>query len=474
MSLTFRILLGFLVIGGLSFAFLLDRILLRIERQYLEAAEDPMVDAANLLAGFVALDLEDGDFDWAAPVRKSTTRNPQARIYSKFKERIEMDFYITDAEGTVLYDSSGLTPIGADHSRKLEIYQTLRGNYGARSSRLMENDETSSIMFVAAPVHNSSGDVIGVVSLYKPQKSLHEFMGETRRVLRGFALFALLAMLVGGALASRWITAPVRQLTDYVTAVAAGKKPIRPKFASRSMERLATAFETMRDSLEGRGAIESYVQALTHEMKSPVSAIRGAAELLQEPMPDAQQKKFLSNIHVETERLSRLTERLLLLSAVENQKQLQQKTPVDLKALVENVLQEASPLATSLGVRLHFAPTADVLVEGESPLLHLAIANLVQNALEFSSNGTQVDVRLSKEAGRALVEILDRGPGVPDFAQEKIFERFYSLPRPRTGRKSTGLGLCLAREALILHGGKLELSPRVKGGTAAIISLPLP
>jgi two-component system, OmpR family, sensor histidine kinase CreC len=472
MSLTFRILLGFLVIGGLSFAFLLDRVLLRIERQYLEAAEDPMVDAANLIAGFLAADWENGGSAWEATVNSAMKRNPGARIYQKLKQRIEMDFYITDARGIIVFDSSGMLPEGADHSRKLEIYHTLRGNYGARSSRLREEDAASSIMFVAAPVHDSYGRLVGVVSIYKPQQSLHEFIGETRRVLRGFAIFAMLAMLAGGLLASRWITAPVRKLTDYVAAVAGGKKPKRPKLSSRSMDRLAAAFEEMRDSLDGRGAIESYVQTLTHEMKSPVSAIRGAAELLDEPMPEAQRKKFLANIRMETERLARLTEGLLLLSSVENQKELQQKRSVDLCELLEAVVQESSPLAAAQGVPIELDCRDRLRITGETGLLHLAVANLLKNALEFSPPGAGVGVVLRKEAGEAVIEVLDHGPGIPDFAKEKVFERFFSLPRPQTGRKSTGLGLCLAREAVALHAGKLELAPRPGGGTLATILLP--
>jgi two-component system sensor histidine kinase CreC len=279
-------------------------------------------------------------------------------------------------------------------------------------------------------------------------------------------------MVLGGLAASHWITSPIRSLTGYVEAVARGEKPKRPRFASRSMDQLARAFEEMRDAVQGKSAIETYVQTLTHEMKSPVAAIRGAAELLGEDMPEAQRLRFLSNIRTETERLANLTERLLTLSAVERRKELESPKPVNLTQLIHAVLTEFEPSLQNKDLIFQSAIEDGLVIRGEADLLRLAIANLIQNAIDFAPPKSAVRVQAKRAESLMEVEVSDSGPGVPDYACERVFERFYSLPRPASGRKSTGLGLCLVREATLLHGGSVTLTRNPDGGTSARITLP--
>jgi two-component system sensor histidine kinase CreC len=112
-------------------------------------------------------------------------------------------------------------------------------------------------------------------------------------------------------------------------------------------------------------------------------------------------------------------------------------------------------------------------VRGEAFLLEQAISNLVQNALDFTPTGGAVHVALRVDGERVIVTVEDNGPGVPDYALEKIFDRFYSLPRPDTGRKSSGLGLSIVREIARLHAGEIALENRKDGGARAVLTLPL-
>ena len=475
MTLTARILLGFAVIGGLSFYFLLDRVMERIERQYLEAAEEPMVDAAYLLAGLASEEwpqIAAGKLpSWADGVGLARAADPHARIFTKLKDRVEMDFYIAGKDGVILYDSSGQHAPGSNYAAFLDVARTLRGLYGARSSRAEERDLLSSVMYVGAPIRVGD-EIVGCLSVFKPQRSLHAFIRETRRALWWSAAAALAAMLLGGLLASRWITSPVRALTGYAEAVARGEKPKRPSFASRSMDELADAFERMRDAAQGKDAIESYVQTLTHEMKSPVAAIRGASELLAEPMPETQRQRFLANIRSETERLAKLTEGLLTLSAVERRKELGPAEPIDPRKILDQVAADIAPSAQIKGLRIRLEAGECPAAKGDPALVKLAIGNLLQNAVDFSPHSGRIFLRVSGREGSLRFEIEDEGPGIPDFARARIFERFYSLPRTGGGKKSTGLGLCFAREAALLHGGSCSLECPPGKGTLAIFEIP--
>jgi two-component system sensor histidine kinase CreC len=130
-------------------------------------------------------------------------------------------------------------------------------------------------------------------------------------------------------------------------------------------------------------------------------------------------------------------------------------------------------VAVARNVELRFDHRAGPRVRGERFLLADSIRNLVQNALEFTPAGGSVAMTLRVEANHALIAVEDTGPGIPDYALGKIFDRFYSLPRPDTGRKSSGLGLSIVREIARLHGGEIVLANRQEGGARAVLSLPL-
>ena len=112
-------------------------------------------------------------------------------------------------------------------------------------------------------------------------------------------------------------------------------------------------------------------------------------------------------------------------------------------------------------------------MRGEAFLLGQAVGNLVQNALEFTPPGGTVAVAVARRDRSVCITVEDTGPGVPDYALARIFDRFYSLPRPDSGRKSSGLGLSIVREIARLHGGEANLANRPEGGARAELSLPV-
>ena len=474
MSITSRILFGFALISALGFYFLLNPILDRVERQYLEAAEEPMVDVANILAEMAAPILVGSTSEFSSfqnPFDAARRRVITAKIYEIVKKRVEMDAYFTNAKGVVVFDSGHPERVGENYIGRLDVYKTLLGQYGARSSRADLNDPLSSIMFVAAPILDVQGRIIGVATVYKPQRSMLGFIQKTRHTLRRLGLLAATGALLAGFLLSRWVALPLRRLINYAAAVARGERVALPKLPGKALNELGHNIASMRTALDGRQYVESYVQTLTHEMKSPVAAIRGAAELLDEPMPEAQQKKFLANIRTETNRIEQLSDRLLALSSVESMDQLEHRESVELHALLNQLCDQMQASFATHQVTLSKDIAERMVVDGEPFLLEMAISNLLQNALEFTPAGCRVKITSKVSDNVIKITIDDEGPGVPDYARERIFERFYSLPRPRSGKKSSGLGLCLVREVSTLHGGTVELSSNQKGGTRATLRL---
>jgi two-component system sensor histidine kinase CreC len=114
----------------------------------------------------------------------------------------------------------------------------------------------------------------------------------------------------------------------------------------------------------------------------------------------------------------------------------------------------------------------DPVIEGDALLLHRAVANLVDNALDFSPPGGVVRLSVASKARSVDIVVRDSGPGIPQYAEHKVFEKFYSLPRPSTRKKSTGLGLAFVREIAELHRGRVSLVNGPDGGAVATVSLP--
>lgn len=462
MSLTVRILFSFGLMALAGFACLLNPMLDRVERQYLEATEEPMVDVAEILAALISnqptAELE-APQAWKLGMESAKKRPLHAKIYNLMKEKVLMDFYITDVNGILVYDSGGMGQVGDDFSIHRDVRLTLHGQYGARSSRTDEEDPTSSIMYVGAPIMNGD-DIVGVLSVYKPQRSMLLFIIETKRRLIFLAAMAMILVLALGWLLSRWVTQPLRKLTAYAAAVAKGERPEAPKMPGYNLRVLGETTEAMREALENRKYVESYVQSLTHEMKSPVAGIRGAAELLYEDLTSEKRDLFLGNIQSESMRLQTLVDQLLALSSLENRKALGAPVQISLSALVRRVVNHCESNILQKQIMFELSECEQDAVLGEEFLLETAISNLLQNAIDFSPSGGRIEICVSSSEDRVQLTIEDSGVGIPDYALDRIFDRFYSLPRPGTERKSSGLGLCFVREAVVLHRGSLNISNR--------------
>jgi two-component system sensor histidine kinase CreC len=193
--------------------------------------------------------------------------------------------------------------------------------------------------------------------------------------------------------------------------------------------------------------------------------------LLTEEMPREDRIRFLANLRSESDRLQQIVDRLLELSALEARRDGALAEELDFAEVVAGVVRQAQGFAAAKGISLRAETGSAFPLRGDEFLLAQAISNLVQNAIEFTPRGGAISVRVEERQGRAIATIEDSGAGIPDFALERIFDRFYSLPRPDTGRKSSGLGLSIVREIARLHGGEITLENRSVGGVRAVLSL---
>ena len=472
MPLAIRIFLVYLLFVGLTGYFVLNTVMEEIRPGVRQSTEETLVDTANLMAEILRDDFKAGTLNqnrWPELLKAYGERQPAASIWGLAKNQVNHRIYVTDARGIVVLDSSA-SAVGQDYSRWNDVYLTLRGEYGARSTRSDPDDPGSSVMHVGAPIRDN-GQIIGVVTVAKPNSSLQPYVDRTERRLLGYGAGLIGLGLLFGALLSWWLSRALRRLTGYAQAVSEGRRAELPHYRGGELEQLATAVERMRTQLEGKAYVERYVHTLTHELKSPLAAIRGAAELLQDEMPATQRQRFVSNIDSESARMQQLIERLLNLAQVEQRQGLEERVPVPLAALVDELLETQHARIERKQLRVEQLIAPDLSLLGEAFLLRQALGNLLENALDFSPAQGVLRFAAQRQGEQIEFTLFNQAEPIPDYALTRLSERFYSLPRPDSGRKSTGLGLNFVEEVLQLHGGSLKIG-NVADGVEVTLRLP--
>lgn len=464
-SIRASILLVYLLVVGGGFYAIMSTLTQEIQPRYLESMEESLVDTANILAAQLEQSAEREGYsaDTIEQIfERAYERRFEAQIYSLRKESVDLEIYLTDRIGKVLFDSSNRENKGKDFSNWRDVKLSLQGKYGARATWTERNGERALVLYVAAPVR-IDGRIEGVVTVGKPTSYVNELIARAEGRFEFYIVVAGVAVLLLGAVLSVWLTQPIKRLIAYANALRDGRNASYPKLFGIEANELGRAFEEMRLALEGKRYVERYVQSLTHQLKSPISGISGAAELLEGDMDAAERVKFLANIRRESDRLRRIVDRMLELASVESRRGLQNVESIDLANLTSEVLEASESAIEREGLSVSLVADGAGSISGERFLVRQAIQNLLQNAIDFSPIGSRISVKV-----RGLeVTIEDQGPGIPDYALSKVTDRFYSLVRPKSGEKSSGVGLSFVKEIMALHGGELRVENRETIGVRA-------
>jgi two-component system sensor histidine kinase CreC len=473
MKIGLRIFLGYFLIVALAALLLAQVFVAQVKPGVRQAMEDTLVDTANVLAELATDDLLAGHIDdgtFARRVRGLSGRDFGADIWGFAKRGSNYRVYVTDARGIVAFDSDG-KDVGRDYSRWNDVYRTLRGQYGARSTATDPADKESTVMHVAAPIRDARGAIVGVLTVAKPNRTLAPFIARSQRVVMRWGSVLMGAALLIGLFAAWWLSRQLGRLRRYAQAVTAGERVALPDTVGEFGE-LGQALETMRARLEGKQYVEHYVHALTPEMKSPLAAIRGSAELLEAPLPEADRQRFAASIRLQTERLAQMIDKLLALAAVEHRQRIDRPEPMDVAIIAREAAEQCAPRLEQGALTLCVEIDGDALVSGDAFLLRQALVNLIENAADFSPANAEITVRIHAVGDEVRIEVADHGTGVPEYALPRVFERFYSLPRPAGGSRSSGLGLCFVAEVAALHGGTVTVGNREdRQGAVAVLRL---
>ncbi len=464
LTLTTRLLLWHGLILTLVVSFLAYLFFNEVKPNVRQVTENILSETAQLLANLAAQD--------QTLFPDSNTRQPFVSFQQLYEERAkehQLNFYITNTKGIVIFDSNHQF-VGQDFSQWRDVYLTLRHQYGARSTLSNVNDPDSSVMYVAAPIYRNSV-MVGVLTVYKSNLTILPLIEAGQMRIAYWGLGLVIVIIIIALLSAHWVKKVLFQLTDYAYQIARGSMSPQPVMQTPELNVLANALSHMRQELDGKTTIERYVYALTHELKSPITAINAAVEILQEADSDTHQAHFLELITTQTVRMQTLVERLLLLAKIESQVSVVYERIMSL-SLIEEVCHNLQASFLQRKIQCDYEHIENRVIHGDAFLLKLALINVLENALDFSADQQKIVITGAVESSYYQFTIRDFGSGIPEFAYSQLFNRFFSLPR-RHKQKSSGLGLALVQEIARLHSGYIHIHNHPQGGVIVSFAISL-
>jgi two-component system, OmpR family, sensor histidine kinase ChvG len=354
-----------------------------------------------------------------------------------------------------------------DVMARAEVIAALGGS-SSRTTRVSAHPPAV-YLFVAEPVHRH-GSVVGAVYVTRSTQpvlvELHRIRSGLFRVLfvtLGFTGIMTLALALS-------ISRPLERLSRAARRIAGGQRDVAlPRGGGGELTELSESLSIMTTQLDARARyISDFAADVAHEFKSPLTSIRGAAELLVEGAAEdpAARRQFLRNIELDAERLERLVSRLLELSRIEASSE--PPVEVELPTLLERAIERSQ--GPDQTIELSYESPVTLLSVRETDV-ETALLNLLDNALRFSPDGAPVRVVVKGDPdGRELgISVVDRGPGVPEAHRARVFDRFFTTESDREG---TGLGLAIVSSVAHAHGGSVEVDETSGGGATFTMRLP--
>ncbi len=234
---------------------------------------------------------------------------------------------------------------------------------------------------------------------------------------------------------------------------------------------------TMTDATERRNAVKmrrDFFSNASHELKTPITSIKGSAELLCSgiDLEESQRSELLRHIGLETERMSELINDIILISRMESGEPTGTEEAVDFTVLVEECFDEVSPIAEQCGLTMHLVLAPVVLVGNRKNLRDL-VSNLLVNAVKYNRPEGQVDVALREDGDTAVLSVRNDGEPIAPEHQRRVFERFYRVDSGRSKQAGgSGLGLAIVKHVVDSHGGTIDLESSAALGTKFTVTLP--
>jgi heavy metal sensor kinase len=375
---------------------------------------------------------------------------------------------LVDQEGELLTDSN---PILNETGNDFGLERALNGFQDFRWSEI----QGERMRVLSQPVM-ADNTVVAVVQVGLNGRSADSILRQTVLLIVSTASLVILLAVIGGV----WLAGRTLQPIDRMTRLAARitdqdlAQRIDPRASDDELGRLARTFNAMLDRLEiSMERQRQFTAAASHELRTPLAMMQGQVELaLARSRDPSADHEVLEGIHVDVNRLTRISNTLLALARSDSGQMDLQIEPVQIDALIELIGEQYEPLAEESGISLGVRATS-LVIDGDEDRLIQLLVNLVDNAIQHTPAGGTISLESKLDRDLAFITITDNGSGIDTEHLPFIFERFYRVnSKHSNGSRGAGLGLSISKMIVEAHRGEIDVTSEPDNGTSVTVSLP--
>jgi signal transduction histidine kinase len=459
-----QLVLAFMLIGMIPMTAFLKVGSSTYETQALDQRISELKYHANIISNLIlnSLFLTTGDSASSTDIDSEISQ-----VADVYKGRI----IIVDEDLCILKDTYGL-----EEGKTLISEEAVKGIQGESSSYIdRENEYVELVLPIVKPsTKETQGLMIMSFSISNIFEVKDSFMARMGLIAAFFAVFIMIAAI----LFMLYFTRPWEKMVVSVERLSEGyfDEQLEEKGFSETMN-VAKAINEMLNKIQKlENSRQEFVSNVSHELKTPITSMKVLSDSLinQPDVPVELYREFMTDIGEEIERENKIINDLLSLVKMDKTAGEMNIASVDINELLEMILKRLRPIAQKRNIELVFESFRPVTAEVDEVKLSLAINNLIENAIKYNYDDGWVRVTLNADHKFFYVKVADSGVGIPEEAQDNIFERFYRVDKAHSRETGgTGLGLSITRNAILMHRGAIKVYSKEKEGTTFTVRVPL-
>jgi len=400
----------------------------------------------------------------------------------KLADKLDLRITVVEKGGRILGDSEQQPSLMGNHGDRLEIAKAIENGFG-QSTRF---SDTLGINMKYVAVRVDQGDrTLGIIRFALPLSRVQPEIRIIYRVVLFGTIAAVIIALIVAYFISRSITLPIRQIKETAQQIARGdfSKQVRIK-SKGELRELAESLNTMADELQQKmenlkrldRVRTDFVANVSHELKTPLTLIKGYIETLQNEEIDDREKsgKFISIIKKHSDRLGYTIDDLLSLSELELSKDCVDRTEFDLKEMLDEIsLGFGRALAEKNQSLTVNTQGDDFSIRADRNKIEQVFVNLIDNAVKYTKESGLIEILLCDQGRTIDVIVQDNGIGIPKEHRDRVFERFYRVDKARSRELGgTGLGLSIVKHIVLAHKGNIVIESEPNRGTKVSVKFP--
>jgi signal transduction histidine kinase len=342
----------------------------------------------------------------------------------------------------------------------------------------VHNSETNYLSMTYPITHKDSKKITGAIVMSFSTQDIQTIRDSMEQRVVLFTIILAILIVVFSIYFSGILSKP---LTNVVNSIDHMSETYLDESVSikgyNEIERISDSFNHMLNRMQKlENSRQEFVSNVSHELKTPITSIKVLADslLMQEDTPPELYREFLLDITDEIERENKIINDLLSLVKLDKTAGDMNITPININELLEQILKRLTPIAKKQNIEMIYESFRPVIAEVDEVKLSLAISNLIENAIKYNTLDGWVRVSLNADHKYFFIKVSDSGIGIPEEAQDSIFERFYRVDKARSRETGgTGLGLAITKNVIQMHRGAIKVYSKEGEGTTFNVRIPL-